>query len=287
MGLQRKFHLRYQISTFTPTPPMIASLPMYLAHPAGSAALWRSIAQTLRQAGVADVPTELSIPTNADLTAHWLRPDLLFSQTCGYPIVDALEGQVQVVGALRYTAPGCDGIHYSSHLVCRADDASSTLAAFRNRVAAYNSTDSQSGYRSLRDMVAPLAVGGQFFARAIASGAHVDSLALVRSGQADIAAIDCISYAQFQRFQPEVVDGIRILGRTASAPGTPLITALATPPALLALLRQSLHRAMADPALAAMRDALLIGGFETVDAAAYAGMKVQDRRAEAMGLAGL
>ena len=266
---------------------MIASLPMYLAHPAGSAALWRYIAQCLRQAGVAGVPAELSVPTNADLTAHWLRPDLLFSQTCGYPIVDALEDQVQVIGALRYTAPGCDGINYSSHLVCRADDPSSTLASFRNRVAAYNSTDSQSGYRSLRDMVAPLAVGEQFFARAMASGAHIDSLALVRSGQADIAAIDCISYAQFQRFQPEVLDGIRILGRTASAPGTPLITALGTPPALLALLRQSLHQAMADPALAATRAELLVGGFEAVDATAYAGMKDMDRQASALGLARL
>ncbi|WP_367849507.1 phosphate/phosphite/phosphonate ABC transporter substrate-binding protein [Rhodoferax sp. WC2427] len=263
---------------------MIASLPMYLAHPAGSAALWRTIAHYLRLAGVGDVPAELTVPTNADLTAHWLRPDLLFSQTCGYPLVDALEDKVQVIGALRYTAPGCDGIHYSSHLVCRADDPSRTLAAFRNRVAAYNSTDSQSGYRSLRDMVAPLAVGGQFFARAIASGAHVDSLALVRSGQADIAAIDCISYAQFQRYQPAAVEGIRILGRTASAPGTPLITALGTPPALLALLRQSLHQAMADPALAATRAELLIGGFEALDAATYAGMKTQDRRAEALGL---
>ena len=136
----------------------------------------------------------------------------------------------------------------------------------------------------MRDIVVAVVVGGQFFAKAVASGAHVDSLALVRSGQADIAAIDCISYAQFQRYQPEVVEGIRILGRTASAPGTPLVTALGTPPALLALLRQSLHRAMADPALAATRDAMLIGGFEVVETSAYAGMRAQDRRAEALGL---
>ena len=266
---------------------MIASLPMYLAHPAGSAALWRYIAQCLRQAGVPHVPAELSVPTNADLTTHWLQPDLLFSQTCGYPIVDALEHKVQVIGALRYAAQGCDGINYSSHLVCRADDPSSNLAAFRNRVAAYNSTDSQSGYRSLRDMVAPLAVGGQFFAQALASGAHADSLAMVRSGQADIAAIDCISYAQFQRYHPRALVGIRILGRTASAPGTPLITALGTPPALLALLRQSLRQAMADPALALTREDLLLSGFEVLNADAYAGMKEQDQQASALGMAQL
>jgi ABC-type phosphate/phosphonate transport system substrate-binding protein len=263
---------------------MLASLPMYVSQLAGNATLWQHLANYMRQVGTPNVPTYLNIPTNADLTAHWLRPDLLLSQCCGYQMVDALEGRVQLVGAFRYTAPGCDGINYSSHLVCRADDPGNSLAAFRNRVAAYNSTDSQSGYRSLRDMVVPLAEGGHFFARAVASGAHVDSLALVRSGQADIAAIDCISYAQFQRYQPEVVDGIRILGRTASAPGTPLITALGTPPALLALLRQSLHRAMVDPALATTRDALLIGGFEEVDVVAYAGMKEQDQKALALGL---
>ncbi len=266
---------------------MIASLPMYLAHPAGSAALWHYLAHCLRQAGVPNVPLTLDIPTNADLTAHWLRPDLLFSQTCGYPIVDALESQVQVIGALRYTAPGCDGIHYSSHLVCRADDPSTQLASFRNRVAAYNSTDSQSGYHSLRNLVAPLAVGGQFFARAIASGAHIDSLALIRNGTADIAAIDCISYAQFQRYQPESLHNIRILGRTASAPGTPLITARSTPPALLALLRQTLHQAMTDPALAPTRAELLIGGFEEVPAAAYGVLQDGERQATALGMAQL
>ena len=266
---------------------MIASLPMYLAHPAGSAALWQYLANCLQAAGVRDVPSTLHAPSNAGLTTHWLRPDLLFSQTCGYPIVDALEDKVQVIGALRYTAQGCDGIHYSSHLVCRADDPSSTLASFRNRVAAYNSTDSQSGYHSLRHMVAPLAVGGQFFARAIASGAHIDSLALVRSGAADIAAIDCISYTQFQRYQPAALQNTRILGRTASAPGTPLITALGTPPELLALLRKSLHQAMADPMLAQTRAELLVGGFEEVPASAYQVLHDLDRQATALGLARL
>ena len=266
---------------------MIASLPMYVSHPAGSAALWQYLAGYLHQAGLPEVPTELDIPTNDDLTSHWLRPDLLFSQCCGYQMVDALERRVQLVGAFHYTVPGCEGIYYSSHLVCREDDAGRTLSDFRNRVVAYNSADSQSGYRSLRDMVAPLAVGGQYFAQAIASGAHIDSLTLVRSGQADIAAIDCISYAQFQRYQPEALTGIRILGRTASAPGTTLITALDTPPELLALLRQSLRQAMADPALAATRAELLVGGFEEVDAGAYAGMKEQDQKAMALGLARL
>ena len=266
---------------------MIASLPMYVSHPAGSAALWQYLAGDLRQAGVPEVPTELDIPTNDDLTSHWLRSDLLLSQCCGYQMVDALEQRVQLVGAFHYTVPGCEGIQYSSHLVCRADDAGQDLAAFRNRVVAYNSADSQSGYHSLCSMAAPLAVDGRFFARAVASGAHIASLALVRSGAADIAAIDCISYAQFQRYQPEVVQGTRIVGRTASVPGTALVTALGTPPALLALLRQGLQQAMADPALAGTRAGLLLGGFEAVPTSAYRVLQDLNRQATALGLAQL
>lgn len=266
---------------------MIASFPMYVSHPAGNAALWQAIAQYLRQAGLPDVPAALDEPGNADLTNHWLRPDLLLSQCCGYQMVDALEHRVQLVGAFHYTAPGCDGIRYSSHLVCRAKDAGETLEDFRDRVAAYNSADSQSGYHSLRSMAAPLARGGRFFAQAIASGAHIASLALIRSGAADIAAIDCISYAQFKRYQPEVLQGTRIVGRTASVAGTALVTAQGTPPALLALLRQGLQQAMADPALADTCAGLLLGGFEAAPTSAYQVLQELDRQATALGMAQL
>ena len=269
---------------------MIVSFPMYLSHPAGNAALWQYLAAALRESGtaaVADIPDALYVPGNAKLTVHWLQPDLLLSQVCGYQMVDALERRVQLVGALQYTAQGCTGMHYSSFLVCRADDVGQTLADFRHRVATYNSTDSQSGYHSLRAMVAPMATGGSFFTRAIASGGHIHSLALVRSGEADLAAIDCITYAQFQRYQPEVLRNIRVLGRTASAPGTALITSLQTPAALLAALRSSLHQAMADPALAATRTALLLGGFEELPTSAFEVLRTREREATASGLVGL
>jgi ABC-type phosphate/phosphonate transport system substrate-binding protein len=269
---------------------MIASFPMYLSHPAGNTALWQYLAAALRQSGAAaaaDIPEALYLPGNAKLTEHWLQPDLLLSQVCGYQMVDALEHRVQLVGAMQYTADGCTGMHYSSFLVCRADDAGQTLGDFRHRVATYNSTDSQSGYHSLRAMVAPMATAGRFFARAIESGGHIHSLALVRSCEADLAAIDCISYAQFQRFQPEVLYDIRILGRTASAPGTALITSLETPPALLAALRTSLHQAMAAPALAATRAALLLGGFEEAAPGVFEVLRTREKEATACGLVGL
>ena len=39
----------------------------------------------------------------------WLRPDLMFAQTCGYPYVRHLRGKVQLVATPVYDLPGCDG----------------------------------------------------------------------------------------------------------------------------------------------------------------------------------
>ena len=244
----------------------IASLPMYDANPAAVEAWWRAIAHALRVRGVADVPAVLDKP--AQLDAHWRDPRLLLRQTCGYPLVTSLLQSVQVVGAFRYTAPGCSGVDYRSDLVARADDADA-IEGFRGRVAAINSPDSHSGCNALRGLVAPLARNGAFFADQLVTGSHRGSLAAVQSGSADIAAIDCVSLAGFRRHDPDLVRGLRVIGWTASAPGLPLITSGTTTAADLAALREALQAACSDPALADVRAALFIGDFQVVAADAW------------------
>lgn len=261
---------------------MIAALPMYDGATADAAdLLWQGIATHLRACGVTGVPDSLTSP--ADLNTHWRDPDLLLSQTCGYPLMTALAGKVQLVGALHYAAPGCTGAYYRSLLVIRADDTGRTLADFRGRVVAYNSADSQSGYNSLRALVAPLAEGGHFFAHAIASGSHAASLDLVRTGQADIAAIDCVSLALRRASDPAALHGLRILGQTAAAPGLPLVTATRTTPDQLQLLQQGLAAASADPNLAPAWAAFGITGFEVLPQAAYAVILQMQEQAIAAG----
>ncbi len=257
----------------------VASLPMYDADPPAVAAWWRAIARALRARGVADVPDALDAP--ADLDAHWRDPRLLLSQACGYPLVTTLRHEVQVVGAFRYTAPGCSGIDYRSELVARVDDAD-TLEGFRGRVAAINSKDSHSGFNALRGLVAPLARDGMFFAGHLVSGSHRASLAALRSGSADIAAIDGVSLAGLRRREPESLRGLRVLGSTAPAPGLPLVTSASTSPAALATLREALHAACGDATAADAREALFIGGFEAVPARAWQG--IEDVRRSAAGL---
>ena len=244
---------------------MIAALPMYFAGENAHAMWWHGLAAALRAEGVLNVPDVLTGPE--DYLAHWLAPDLLLSQTCGYPLTHALAGKVQLVGTLHYAAAGCDGANYCSHVLVRADDARATLADYRGAVAAFNSPDSQSGFNSFRHTLAPLGQG--FFRQWLETGAHRQSIEKVRTGAADIAAIDCVSFDLLHRHEPGWLAGVRILTQTASAPGLPLITSLKTSPDQLTRLRAGLARAVADPALSAARDAFGIVGFEVLPLAAY------------------
>jgi ABC-type phosphate/phosphonate transport system substrate-binding protein len=257
-----------------------ASLPMYDADPGAVDAWWRALARALQAEGLGGVPQALARPV--DLDAHWRDPRLLLSQTCGYPLVTTLLPDVQVVGGFHYTAPGCAGLAYRSELVARVGDAES-IEGYRGRVAAINSLDSHSGCNALRGLVAPLARDGTFFGDRLISGSHRASLAAVRAGDADIATIDCVSLAAFRRHEPERLQGLRVLGSTASAPGLPLVTSRLTAPAELGALRRALHAACGDPALADVRAALFIGGFEVVSADTW--QAIADLRLSTQGLA--
>lgn len=247
-----------------PTRP--AALPMYDLQPDAVQGWWQGLAAALRREGVAEVPDRLTWPD--DLEAHWLQPQLLLSQTCGHPLVTRLWDAVQVVGAMRYAAPGCEGIHYRSLLVAREGEAGG-LAALAGRVAAVNDPGSYSGCIALRRAVTALGGDERFFGRTIFTGSHRASLAAVRQGAADMAAIDAVTYALIQRHQPALLQGLQVIGRTPLAPGLPLITALQTPAQEVQALQRGLQAACADPRLAAERRALLIEGFGAVPASAW------------------
>lgn len=248
-----------------------ASLPMYDADREAVGRWWSGISCALRVEGLDGVPDKLEWPE--DLNSHWRDPRLLLSQTCGYPLVTTLGREVQVLGAFHYTAPGCCGFYYRSELVARIDADSvgdlDAIEVFRGRVAAINSVDSHSGCNALRGLVAPLARDGAFFAKWFVSGSHRASLSALQSGAADIAAIDCVSLAGFQRHAPRLLRGLRIVGSTASAPGLPLVTAATTSPSELQALRKSLFAACSEPALAEVRAALFIRGFEVAATEAW------------------
>ena len=257
---------------------MIASLPMYPIFRNDVEVLWSAIADGLRKRGVGQVPDQLLWPLE-DLIGHMRRPDLLLGQTCGYPLVKMLSGAVRVVGAFRFTAPGCDGIRYSSTVIARSDDPAQDIIAFRGRRAAYNGTESQSGYNCLRALVAPLADKGRFFGSTLKTGAHQSSMQAVAAGDADVAAIDCISFAHICAVDPVLAKALRVVCLTESVPGLPLVTHKTATDEDVAVLRAVLADVVRDSALAESRARLLIDGFEPIEFEAYAEIAAMEQRA--------
>jgi ABC-type phosphate/phosphonate transport system substrate-binding protein len=241
----------------------------------------RGLRRHFGQAGIADLPDHLAMPV--DLAQHWLAPDLLFTQTCGYPLTHELSGRVQLVATPSYAATGCDGHTYRSVVIVRDDSGIHELSDLRGKRVAFNSTDSQSGYNTLRKLISPLAQDGKFFAQAIETGAHRQSLAQVRTGAADVAALDCVSLALLERWAPAEMSGIRKLCLTEPAPSLPYITALATSPEILQRLQSGLRAAFDDPLLEAVRADLLLTGFAILPIAAYAPILAMEQAAHRAG----
>lgn len=244
----------------------LASLGMYdfpwLA-PANDA-LWAALATRLREAGVADVPARLE--RERTLPEIWHDPGLLLGHTCGFPLVTALAGQVRVVATPCHDLPGCAGAWHRSFIVVRADDHVENLATLRGRRCAINARDSNTGMNLFRATIAPLARGEGFFAAVRETGAHLESLRAVRDGEADVAAIDCVTQGLVARDRPGLLRGTRVLAWTPATPALPLITARSTSDATLAALRA----AVADAALRPLWSAIGVRTVVAAEARAYA-----------------
>lgn len=266
---------------------MRASLPMYDLPEARAAtdAWWAGLAQAFRRAGLAGTPERLT--RGAGARRLWRARDLLFSQTCGYPLTHALFGRVRLIATPVYAAAGCEGARYRSLLCVRADEAAHDLPALAGRVAAVNAPDSHSGCNVLRAMVAPLAPGRRFFASVVVSGSHAASLALVRRGKADVCAVDCVSHALLTRYRPDAVAGLRLLTASPAAPGLPYVTAASLAADDVARLRDGLMEALADPRLRAAREALLIAGVRVLPYGEYRSIVAFEEAAERLEFAPL
>jgi len=199
-------------------------LPMYNVTPAlGLAwqALLGAVIDGLRRRGWADAMH--IVPPPDDLMMLWRAPDLLLSQTCGYPLVTELEHDVRVLAVPEFGLPECEGTDYRS-LILVPEQGARSLEALRGAVAVINQPHSHSGMNALRHTIAPLARDGRFFSRVIVSGGHMASIAALQQGRAAVAAVDCATFGLASRAAPERLAGVRQLQTTAPAPGLPLIT---------------------------------------------------------------
>jgi len=243
-------------------------------------AWWNALRDRLRAQGV-QAPTQLT--RDRSHTEIWRDPRLLLAQACEYPLAKRYAAIVRKVATPIYAAAGCAGTTYRSAIVVRKDDPASGLADLRGRRCVINESDSNSGMNLLRATLAPLVASGRFFASVAASGSHRQSATLLAAGAADVAALDCVSFAHLQRLDPQMTAALRVLAWTPPSPSLPLITAATTDDDSLRTLRACLAAVATDPELAAVRAELLLEGFDLAPASDYSTVLQLEREAAQAG----
>jgi len=257
----------------------IASFGMYdrvELQPANDA-LWDAVAAHLRAAGVADVPDRLD--RSRSLHDIWSDPALLVAQCCGYPMTTAYAGRVRYLATPIYLAAGCDGVRHRSRLIVRIDDEREALSAFRGAIAAVNQWDSNTGMNLLRAAIARLAPIGPFFNYVIETGSHADSARAIALGRADIAAVDAVSYAHLERYEPDVTSKLRTVGWTDLTPGLPFVTSVRTSQADTAALIRALRAAVRSPDVRAACDVLRLDDVRQIGSSRYDAILTFEKRA--------
>lgn len=262
----------------------LASIAMYVAPPPlaeATSLLWSFLRNRLVTAGLAGVPDTLDQQIAYD--EAWLRPDLLLSQTCGYPYVKHLRGRVRLVATPVYSHPGCSGPLMRSFIIARRDAGIRKLEDLRGRIAAINSPDSNSGTNLFRAAIAPLAAGRPFFADVVRTGSHGASIDAIARGVADCAAIDCITFANIRRFDPARVAAVNIIGETPAGPGLPFITEGNASDRQVGLLREALAAAIDEASLAPACETLGLVDVVVLSDADYEPLLAFARQAEQAG----
>lgn len=221
----------------------LASLPMYdwPECRAETEADWAAI----RAAAPVGLPETLTRPD--DPHAHWRDPSLVFSQTCWGPLSLGLIDVLLPLAQPDYSGfEGGRGPFYRSAIIARdgieaappaTAGASFPQAMLRGCRFAFNDPCSLSGLLALdRDLRAdPRDLADS----CLRTGSHRASVVAVAEGRADLAAIDCRSWALARRFEP-CAASLTVIGWTSERMGLPYVTSRATDTQTAAALRKTL-----------------------------------------------
>jgi len=182
--------------------------------------LWRGVRNALGEGPE-------TLVRGGDLWAQWQDPELLLSQTCGFPYRARLHGKVALVGTPDYGLPDCPDGHYYSVFVANREDPRDRPAEFAGARLAFNEPLSQSGWAAPQNFARD---AGFSFGASLQTGGHAASALAVADGRADIAALDALSWKMMQRHDGFAVR-LREIGRTPPTPTLPFITSVRREPA--------------------------------------------------------
>lgn len=193
------------------------------------------------------LPDQLKETSGLNILSHWQDADLVFSQSCWGVLALGLANEVEILAQPDYSDfQGGRGPYYRSAIIAcqgeRADppktpSASDFAGLFDGKRFAYNDRDSLSGFialaEDLSDQHIPLSQN------TLETGSHRASVKAVIHGEADVAAIDCRSWALARAYEDKT-DKLVVLGWTKERMGLPYITSKTTNSEIKSALRSAL-----------------------------------------------
>lgn len=232
-------------------------LDMYLATP--SKAVFAALDARLRS-----VLTGAGIDAAAGFDAGFA-----VGQTCGITFANAPAGQMRYLATLVADDPAVPAGHYNSLLVAAREGDLATPADFdpaRHR-AVINEAGSFSGNITFTAHMAAQHNSG--LGTVMTSGGHLNSVSMVARGEADLAAIDRISFALARRTVPDDVAEVMVIGETTPYPGVPFVADASLPEAVITALRDEILLFRGDPAWSEMKAILGLSDITVLDEALY------------------
>ena len=190
---------------------------------------------------------------------------------CGITLATAPEGRYRYLATMVADSPDLPAGYYDSLLVTSRKGG---LALLRIRSprhrAVINETGSFSG--SLTFAAHMKAVHGTTLGDMLRSGAHLKSIAMVASREADLAAIDRISFSLARHAAPDDVQGVSVIGRTASHPGIAFVADAGLPEPVIGKLRAAILAFREEPSWPELQSLLGVSDITVLDPARYAPM---------------
>jgi len=242
---------------------------------------WDAIGTELRRRDVENAPQLLDFARKP--VPDEIEPDSLLTQVCGYPLQTIYRGQAALLAAPVYAVEHCDGPTHAGVFVVGRNSAFRRLEDLANCRFVYNSRQSNSGMNLPRRSIADIAGGKPFFGSAVETHSQPANIERVARGEADATCVDCVTYAFFCRYRPELGDRTRILAVTRSSPSIPFVTAASTTAEMRARLQAALFAVARSPEWADVRAGLMLRDIVPIDPARYAVQLAYEREAVQLG----
>ena len=259
------------------------SLPMYNLPEmrSANAAFWGALRAELTRRGLCDIPEALDFerrPVPAEI-----EPDTLITQVCGYPLQTIYRRQATILAAPVYAAAHCSGANHAGVFIVHRDAFHKQLTDLRGCRFAYNSRHSNSGMNLPRRSLASVANGKPFLGSVTETHSQPGNIERVARGDADATCVDCVTYAFFCRYRPDLGSSTRVLAVTPPSPSIPYVTSSSAPEDLKECLREALFAVARSDRWANVRAGLMLRDIVPIDPPSYKIQLAYEQEAKDLG----